>query len=160
MGRGRQPLADRGGPRRRGPDRGFTLVELVITLLVLAVALAVVAPAVGRSTDTLRTRAEAARLAAMLRHAREQAITSGRPHALVVDPDRHRLTIVAGTDEVRESRDLSPDLVIEATPPPALTVRFEPHGVSSGGHFRLQRGAVRYRVTVDALTGRVRTARL
>jgi hypothetical protein len=38
-------------------------------------------------------------------------------------------------------------------------VRFEPQGGSSGGDFRLASGGVVYRVTVDALTGRVRSVR-
>ena len=61
--------------------------------------------------------------------------------------------------EVRETRALPERLTVEATPPPALTVRFEPQGGSSGGDFRLASGAITYRVTVDALTGRVRSSR-
>ena len=55
---------------------------------------------------------------------------------------------------------LSDRLTIEATPPPALVVRFDAQGGSSGGDFRLTSGSVTWRVTVDALTGRVRSARL
>jgi general secretion pathway protein H len=139
---------------------GFTLIELAVTLLVLALALAVVVPAVGRSTDAIRTRAEVARFSALIRHAREQAITSRRSHALVVQPPQHRVAIIAGEDEVKATRNLPADLSIEAVPPPALTVRFESNGVSSGGNFFLTAGPIRYRVTVDALTGRVKTERL
>ena len=135
--------------------RGFTLIELVVTLLVLAIAVAVVTPTIGRSTENLRARAQVARLTAMLRHAREQAITTRRTHALVVD---HRLTIMAGED-VTATRTLPADVMIEAFPPPALTVRFEPYGVSNGGDFRVQSGPVRYRVVVDGLTGRVKVDR-
>ena len=138
--------------------RGFTLIELVVTLLVLAIAVAVVTPTIGRSTENLRARAQVARLTAMLRHAREQAITTRRTHALVVDPAAHRLTIMSGED-VSATRTLPADVMIEAFPPPALTVRFEPYGVSNGGDFRVQSGPVRYRVVVDGLTGRVKVDR-
>ena len=40
-----------------------------------------------------------------------------------------------------------------------LTVRFEPHGVSSGGDFRVGAGGLAYLVSVDRLTGRVSIAR-
>ena len=139
-------------------SRGFTLLELVVTLLVLAVAVAVVTPTIGRSTENLRARAQVARLSAMLRHAREQAITTRKAHALVVDPQAHRLTIVAGED-VTSTRTLPADVSIEAFPPQALTVRFEPYGVSNGGDFRVQSGPIRYRVVVDGLTGRVKVDR-
>lgn len=138
---------------------GFTLLELVVTLLVLAVAAALVGPVVGRSVDTVRARAEVAGFAAMLRHAREQAIAAARPHTLVVEPLARRVRIVADPEDEVASRPLAPDLRVEAEPAPALRVRFEPHGASTGGAFRLTTGGVRYRVSVDPLTGRVRATR-
>jgi type II secretion system protein H len=139
-------------------QQGFTLLELVVTLLILAIATGLAAPAIGRTAETIRARAEVARFSALLRHAREQAITTRRPHSLVIDPTDHWVAIMAG-DEVQQRRQLSADLLIEADPPPALTVRFEPHGVSSGGSFRVTTGAVRHRVRVDGLTGRVKAQR-
>ena len=142
-------------------QRGFTLLELVITLLVIALAVGLTVPAIGRSTESLRVRAEVAGFSAMLRHARERAIVTRTPQAVVIDPAAHRVSRRAGgpEGEVRETRPLSERLTVAAEPPPALTVRFEPQGGSSGGDFRLASGGVVYRVTVDALTGRVRSAR-
>jgi len=148
------------GKRREVGVKGFTLLELIVTLFVIALAVGVVVPVVGRSTDTLRGRADIARFSAMLRHARDQAIATRRGHAVVVDLAARRTTIVAAPDEVRQVRALSADLRVEATPPEALTVRFEPSGVSSGGNFRLTTGHTRYRVTVDPFTGRVRVERV
>lgn len=139
-------------------SRGFTLIELVVTLLVLAIAVAVVTPTIGRSTENLRARAQVARLTAMLRHAREQAITTRKAYAVVVDPQAHRLTIMTGED-VTSTRTLPAEVNIEAFPPQALTVRFEPYGASNGGDFRVQSGSIRYRVVVDGLTGRVKVDR-
>jgi prepilin-type N-terminal cleavage/methylation domain-containing protein len=147
------------GKRREVDARGFTLLELIVTLFVIALAVGIVVPVVGRSTDSLRGRSDIARFSAMLRHARDQAITTRRGHAVVVDPAAHRVLIVAAPDEVRQTRLLSADLGVEATPPEALTVRFEPSGVSSGGNFRLTTGRMRYRVTIDPFTGRVRVER-
>jgi hypothetical protein len=126
--------------------------------MVLALALAVVGPSIGRTTETIRARADVARFSALLRHSREQAITGRRPHTVVVDPAAHRVSIVVG-DEVRESRPLPDHLDIEAEPPGGLTVRFEPQGTSNGGAFRVTSSGLRYRVTVDPLTGRVRIER-
>lgn len=147
------------GHRQEISARGFTLLELIVTLLVLALAAGVAVPAIGRTTETVRARAEIARFSAMLRHTREQAITTQRPHTFVVDPAAHRMTILAGADEVAETRTLAADLRVEANPPPQLSVRFEPHGVSSGGDFHVTSGRTRFRVTVDALTGRVKATR-
>jgi len=147
------------GQRHEVDARGFTLLELIVALFVIALAVGLVAPIVGRSADTLRGRADVARFSAMLRHARDQAITTRKAHAFVVDPAGHRATIIAAPDEVRQTRTLSADLRIDAIPPEALRVNFEPNGVSSGGDFRLTTGRMRFRVSIDQLTGRVRIER-
>ena len=148
-------------PRPGRAAGGFTLLELIVTLAILAVVVALVMPSIGRSTESVRMRAEVAGFSALLRHARERAIVSQKPQAVVVDPDAQRVSLRAGgpDGEVRATRVLSDRLTVQATPPPALTVRFDAQGGSSGGDFRLSSGAITYRVTVDALTGRVRSAR-
>jgi len=139
--------------------RGFTLLELVVTLLVVAMAVALVAPAIGRSTEAVRTRAEVSGFSATFRRAREQAITTQQPFTVVVNPSSRLQTVTTGEDEVRWTRTFSARLTIQAETPSALTVRFEPQGNSSGGEFRLSAGTAAYRVTIDAVTGRVKNRR-
>ena len=148
----------------RGPGRaagGFTLLELIVTLAILAVVVALVMPSIGRGTESVRMRAEVAGFSALLRHARERAIVSQKPQAVVVEVNNQRVSVRAGgpDGEVRETRALPDRLRVEATPPPALTVQFDARGGSSGGDFRLSSGTITWRVTVDALTGRVRSSR-
>jgi type II secretion system protein H len=142
-------------------ERGFTLLELIVTLIVIALAVGITVPTIGRSTESIRVRAEVAGFSAMLRHARERAIVTRTAQAVVIDPGERRVSRLSGgpDGEVRETRQLPERLSVEAEPPPALTVRFEPQGASSGGDFRLSSGSIAYRVTVDALTGRVRSVR-
>jgi len=139
--------------------RGFTLLELIVTLLIVAIAVGLVAPAIGRSTEAVRTRAEVAGFSATFRHAREQAITTQQTFTVAVNPSSRLQTVTTGEDEVRWTRTFSARLRIEAETPSPLTVRFEPQGNSSGGEFRLSAGAVVYRVTIDAVTGRVKNRR-
>jgi prepilin-type N-terminal cleavage/methylation domain-containing protein len=162
-GRSRRPARRARGGRFRGPSggraaaRGFTLIELIVTLFVLAVAAALVAPAMGRSVDAIRGRAEVSGMAAYLRAAREQSITSGVPLEVRLVPEtRTLLVLVAGSDAVRSSRGFTALLAIEPEPPTATGVTFQPQGLSTGGIFRiLAPGQRRYVVVVDALTGRV-----
>jgi prepilin-type N-terminal cleavage/methylation domain-containing protein len=149
------------GRHRHAIDaRGFTLLELIVTLFVVALATSLAVPAVGRSTEMIRGRAEVARFSALFRYTRDQAINTQRAHAVVLDPGEHRVSILAAPSDVLRVQPLAPDLNIVANPPTSLTVWFAPSGVSNGGDFRLTRGPLNFRVTVDPLTGRVRVDRL
>jgi prepilin-type N-terminal cleavage/methylation domain-containing protein len=157
----------KGGPavgaplRRARSEAGFTLLELIVTLLILVLVVGLSVPVVGRSSDAVRSRAEVASFSAVLRKARERAITRRQPHTVVIDPTNHSMTVTAGADnEARETRQLPERLTVEATPPPALTVRFEPQGTSSGADYKVKAGNAVYRVTVDPITGRVKSVRL
>ena len=147
---------------RSSDSRGFTLLELIVTLFVLLLTIGLAGPVIGRSSDAIRARADVAGFSAVLRHARERAITSRQSHAVVIDPAERTITVRAGGagGEVKETRTLPERLTVQATPPPALTVRFEPEGTSSGADYRVTAGDVVYRVTVDPITGRVRNTKL
>jgi general secretion pathway protein H len=143
--------------------RGYSLIELVVVLAVLAVAAAVVAPGVGRTAESVRARAEVGAVAGFLRSAREEAVA--RQHALEVVVDREAHALVArraghdGDRVVHARRALSP-LVRIAADPGSARVIFQPHGASSGGRLAIEAaGARAYVITVDALTGRVSTQR-
>ena len=132
-----------------------------MTLLILMLVVGLSVPVVSRSSDAIRSRAEVAGFSAVLRHARERAITSRLSHTVVIDTSNRVMTVLAGPDgDVKETRPLPERLTVEATPPPALTVRFEPQGTSSGAEYRVKTGDVVYRVTVDPITGRVKSTRL
>lgn len=146
-------------PYGRG-DRGFTLVELILVVFVIALVAGLALPAVGRGVETLRLRAEVAAFSGFLRYAREQAITRHEAQEVRVNPDAHLLTLAAaGTELPRASRRLSPRIAIRAESPTGLSITFSPRGLSSGGSFRLVGADGRaYRVRVDPLTGRVTSA--
>jgi hypothetical protein len=134
---------------------------LIVTMLILMLVVGLTVPVVGRSSDAVRSRAEVASFSAVLRKARERAITSRVAQTVVIDPTNRSMTVTAGTEaEARETRQLPERLTVEATPPPALTVRFEPQGTSSGAAYKVKAGDVVYRVTVDPITGRVKSTRL
>lgn len=143
--------------------RGFSLMELVIVLAVLAIAAAVVAPGTARTVDDVRARAEVGAVAAFLRSARERAVTRRQALEVRVDAQAHTLVMRrAGRDGEgagQATRAVSPRMRIVADPPPPR-VTFLPHGTSTGARFTIVTPGPRaYVITVDPLTGRVTTAR-
>jgi prepilin-type N-terminal cleavage/methylation domain-containing protein len=139
--------------------RGFTLVELAVTLMVLVLAAFLIAPSVGRGLDGLRARADVSGFSRYLRAAREQAVTRGQPQQVRLEDDGRTLAMLSGDPATaRSSRHFAFLLGIEPEPPSARTVTFQPQGLSSGGAFYLLApGNRRYLVTVDPVTGRVTT---
>ena len=140
--------------------RGFTLIELAVTLFVLALGVSVAAPSLARGVDTVRARAETAGIATFLRAARERAITHNRPYAVVVKTEEGVLELRSG-ETVLASRRFALGVRVTADPPTSRSVTFLPQGLSSGARLRVEGpGRRAYLVTVDALTGRVATRRL
>ena len=144
--------------------RGFSLMELVVVLAILAITAAVVAPGIGRSADGVRARAEVGAVAAFLRSAREHAVTRGQAMEVRVDDETHTLVMRqagrTGDPAVQATRAVSSNLRI-AVEPSAPSVTFLPHGMSTGARFAVSTpGARAYVITVDALTGRVSTTRV
>jgi len=137
--------------------RGFTLIELAVTLFVLALAVAVTAPSIGRGVDAVRTRAEVAGIATFLRAARDHAVTRNRAYQVRIRTDEG-LVELRGGDTAPTTRRLAPGLLVTADPPTARVITFLPQGQSSGGRLRVEMpGRRAYLITVDALTGRVAT---
>jgi general secretion pathway protein H len=69
----------------RGPGRGFTLIEVTITLLIISLAAAVVVVNFGAASESLRS--SAARLAGTIRASYDTASLTGQIHRLAFDFD-------------------------------------------------------------------------
>ena len=145
---------------------GYTLIELVLVVAVLAVASLVAAPAVGRTVDGVRVRTEVAGVASLLRWAREEAVTRGRVHEVTLDAEGRALLVRRPGSEAGAGAERRRPLssLVQITPergPVLAPITFTPQGRSSGGALRIEAAGPRvYVVTVDVLTGRVTTRRI
>ena len=144
--------------RTAAASRGFTLIELAVTMLVVALAAAVVAPSMQRGLESLRLRTEVAGVTSFLRAARERAITRRDAVEVAVEAEGRALVLRHGADADAVRRLTA--LRIEADPPSATPLTFLAYGASTGGRFRLVApGFIVYTVTVEPLTGRVTATR-
>ena len=80
-----RPAFARRPPPRTPARRGFTLLELVLVMVIIAVVLAMVAPSLSNFTAGRDADFAASQLVSVARWAREQAISEGRVYRLNFD---------------------------------------------------------------------------
>ncbi len=136
--------------------RGFTLIEIMVVMAILALMLVLVSPTFSTGVTGVSLKAAARTLAGSLRHARSRAIALNEEVALAIDVETRRYAIVGantggklpGEGEIRLFTAQSE--LIDAT---SGTIRFFPDGGSTGGGVTFIDGERRYRVLVGWLTG-------
>jgi general secretion pathway protein H len=76
-----------GSTSRDHGHAGFTLFELIVVLLIVAIASAFVAPAISSGWESRMVRQGTRRLAGIMRGLREQAVRRGAEQELVLESD-------------------------------------------------------------------------
>lgn len=139
---------------------GLTLIELIVVLAIAAVAAALVLPMVGRGTQTVRLRTEAGRVAALLREARQHAVTQRRATRVTLDRARHAIAVTAsGADRPVRELTLAPGIRLDVAQG-GETLTFSPRGTARETRWQLEGpGGRRLLITVEPVTGRVVVAR-
>ncbi|MGH7855049.1 MAG: prepilin-type N-terminal cleavage/methylation domain-containing protein [Candidatus Binatia bacterium] len=143
-------------------NRGFSLFELVLVLLLLGVSMAVVLPNLNRGLQDREVRHSALGLAAAARELRSRALADGAPQRLVVNLPQHSY-LVARSAEVRlppAVRFISVDGG-ESVERDLKSFYFFPNGSILGGEIVIGDTAksISYLIRFEALTGRVEVAR-
>lgn len=150
--------------RRSEGDRGFTLLELIMVLLLAGMLAAIVVPSFSGTLESSRLRGGAAEIRATFSLARTLSASSGRERSVVFDLDRGEYGI-AGE---RRRRSLPDGIWIRSIrvgdaqvdgdrlshEPGVPRVRFFPDGSAEEAEVVLtSTGGGRFRVVVDPLTG-------
>jgi prepilin-type N-terminal cleavage/methylation domain-containing protein len=120
----------------RTSRRGFTLLELAVTLAVIALAVTIVLPLGDLGVPVVE--ASARRLADALVYARERAILDGRPMRVVLDLDRGGWRLGRPTDD---PAGVAPEASTLGRPE-SLPSRVAVRGVTVGGAARVAAGRV------------------
>ena len=141
--------------------RGFTLLELVLVLAIVALATLLGAGAIGRGMEGLRLRSAANGIAAQLRFTRAQALATGEPQRFTIDPAAHAWQAPKdrhGTVPARAAIVFTGAREVQPTEGQGAIVFF-PDGAATGGRVRLRQGDATWQVEVAWLTGQVAVSR-
>lgn len=141
--------------------RGFSLLETLLVVALLAVGAALAAAAVSGGFRGMELRSTAKEMASNLRYTRARAISTGTPQRFTVDPAAHAWTAANGRDgeipsrfsvEFTGAREVQPSEGEGA-------VVFFPDGAATGGRIRLGLDGAAWDIDVAWLTGEVTVAR-
>lgn len=144
------------GIARRG-DAGFSLLEILVAMAILALAVTLVGVSFARTSVGFRFDAAADELALTLREAQARALQSGRDVPVVINVD-DRTYRLATDQPVQMPRELGVRVVSAAE---VMTVQrnpvisFAPDGGSTGGAVTLTLEDRTTTVSIDWLTGAV-----
>jgi general secretion pathway protein H len=144
----------------RRPRRGFTLIEMTVVLLIIAIGITLAVPLIEGGFDSREVRRAARQIAATMVHCRVEAVSKSAPQELIINPKRNT---IATTDWGRWA-ELTDRAVIERVNggadvgDGARQILFYPNGSTSGADVvvasRRDR-TNRIRITLDPLIGRV-----
>ncbi len=156
-------------------EHGFTLIELILVLIIISIAFAIVAPAVGNRLGGNDSKRTAAQLRTTLELLRLRALTEGKEQRLIIDPEDNQYWQESGRQIVaRDDSGDAPDHGDEQITPSdgdvqlsatslwvreegQVEFRFYPDGTNSGGEITIEQqretNVIAYIITLNPLLG-------
>jgi general secretion pathway protein H len=145
----------------RASHAGFTLLELMVVLVIGALAYAILLGGPLRSASSADLKATARTLAAGLRQAQSTAMVTKRDAVLTLDVESREYAVGGDTRTHKLPDGIDFKLFTaqsEVASERRGAIRFYPDGSSTGGRITVAAGERKYLVDVDWLTGRVSIA--
>jgi general secretion pathway protein H len=140
------------------PERGFTLLEMVCVLALIAMLAAVLLPVIPRETSRSRLQAYALQAATLLKADRNAAIRRRTDVTTLVDAGMRSIRSGSTADTIRIPQDVHFDALLPQTcnrRAVLSTINFFANGMSCGGTIALSRLDMGYEIRVNWLTGRI-----
>ncbi|MEO8459123.1 MAG: GspH/FimT family pseudopilin [Dokdonella sp.] len=136
---------------------GFSLIEMIAVITLIAIILTVVSLSFSKSLDNAKIRAASRDLVAALRYTRGQAIVKGKQQVLQIDLERNTYQ-APGKGVVEMPKKMVLQLTTAAEEQSGEHVggiRFFGDGSSTGGHISVLMGEREWRINVGWLTGEI-----
>lgn len=145
----------------RAPTAGFTLLEMLVVMALVAAASVLAMAAFGDGLRGARLHSAAKEVAAQMRFTRALAIASGVPQEFVVDPAARAWRAPKGRHgRLPDTGELVFTGARNLQGAGEGAVRFFPDGAATGGRVRLVANGGGWDVDVAWLTGEVQVRRI
>lgn len=137
---------------------GFSLLEMVCAMALIAILAAVLLPIAPRNTSRARLQAYALETATLLKSDRNAAIRAGADVSTLVDAPSRAIRSGVTSQTIRIPDDVRFDALLPRTCQQRAvlsTISFFADGMSCGGAITLARLDMAYEIRVNWLTGRI-----
>jgi len=154
-------------------NRGFTLLELIVVLVIISLTSALAVPQLTGALSGTNSKTAAKKIAASLRYARSRAVSEKIIYIVILNTDKNRLTLMSATKAELSSEEHSDKAKVYVLPE-GLTLKsgielekdkeefriaFYPSGSSSGGEVIVSDEREKtYKIRVDFITGTVQVS--
>jgi general secretion pathway protein H len=148
-------------------NKGFSLIEIVIVLIIISLSISLVTPSLARFSKMIELKTAAKKVSGILRYYRSEAIQQGKVHQVLFDLNLREVRVLSlepTEEKVLKNKYPLPagiqikEMYIPSSENPAdfPAIEFYPSGGSNGGSILLdsqdQKG---FRIKVHFLTGMV-----
>ncbi len=143
---------------------GFTLMELMIVMAIIAIASAVIIPRIG-SNDGKLYRAQLRTLTTAMNYNRRSAVVLNRPFEMTLFPfaennlnhnsAKNSAKKLKKGDWISQGADIQWQAGTKKRLNKVFSIKYFPQGGATGGTIRLQHGRYIARLIIDGITGKV-----
>lgn len=144
--------------RRLRSNAGFTMLEMIAALALIALAVGIILPRFGASRQAMTLRSTAVELSSGLKNARAASRVTNADVVLLVDTSQRSYSAAGAVKPTKIPRDVALRFEVKAAEAEGTSrggFRFRPDGTASGGNIVLRSGRDTATISVDWLTGAV-----
>lgn len=158
-------------------EKGFTLLELIVVVIILFFSLMMVFPAIHKIQTSIETKATVKKISSLLRYYRTEAINKGKVFIITLEDDSRAIKVYS-IETLSEDGEVEKKLLKNVSLPEGIRIKeakgisvqfplenpsfeFYPEGGSSGGFILLSgAGDKEFKILIDLLTGSVEVKRV
>jgi general secretion pathway protein H len=146
-------------------EKGFSLLELIVVLVIFSLSIALVAPSLSRVSKTVELKGAVKKISAILRYYRSEAVNRGKVYQIFFDSNLKEVKVqkLESTEEKTPTKIYSlpegvqiKEVKVDSPQYPSdlPTIEFYPNGGSNGGVVLLDSQDLKgYKIKVNFLTG-------
>ena len=159
-------------------EKGFSLIELIIVLILFGLSISLVTPSLSRLSKTMELKGAVKKVTAILHYFRSEAVNKGKVYQVLFDTNSKEVRVqspeLVERKEEDEKREFRPktyfvpggimmkeiQVASPQYPMEVPSIEFYPNGGSNGGSLVLDtEGRKGYKIKVHFLTGMVEVER-